>query len=68
MTNEQNDTRLVIQQEVLEQLLKTINHVAKQNLMGTYRQLLKLNTLGLISGEEVIVIMFRLIKRTRWFI
>lgn len=66
--NEQNDTRLVIQQEVLEQLLKTINHVAKQNLMRTYRQLLKLNTLGLISGDEVIVIMFRLIKRTRWFI
>lgn len=66
--DEQNETRLVIQQEIVEKLLKIIDYPARQDLVRIYHLLLKLNAMELVNGDEVIAIMFRLIKRTKVFV
>ena len=64
---EQNKTRLLIQQEIIEELLPRLKHPHKRNLSKLYGQALILNQSGLIQGNEVIVLMYRLLQRTIFF-
>ena len=65
---EQNETRLLIQQEVIEGLLHKLKHPQKSNLRALYCRMLKLNQAELMQGDEVVTTMYRLLRRTRFFV
>lgn len=64
---EQKNTRLIIEQEVLEELLHRIEHPQKQALIRLYNQMLRLNEGELVEGKEVIVLLYKLLHRTNLF-
>lgn len=65
---EQRETRLRIQQEVLEELLRRLQHPIKPQLARYYRLLLKLNEANLLQGDEIIVQMYKILRRTKCFV
>lgn len=65
---EQRVTRLRIQQEVLEELLHRMQHPIRPQLIRYYRLLLKLNEANLLQGDEIIVQMYKILRRTKCFV
>ena len=65
---EQNATRLLIQQEVIETLLQRLNPPERQLLTRLYQQTLRLNQAGLIQGDEIVVLMYKLFRRVKNFV
>lgn len=65
---EQNRTRLRIQQEILEELIYRLQGPWKVLLSRQYHMLLKLNQAALLQGDEVIVYMYKLLRRTKFFV
>lgn len=63
---EQRDTRLRIQQEIIERLLE-LNIPQRNSLSKLYRQYLKLNQADLIDGDEIVVLMYKIFRRTGFF-
>jgi len=61
---EQNETKLLIQQEIIEELLHRMEHPSKKALSRLYQQTLLLNQDGTIQGNEIVVLMFKLFQRT----
>lgn len=61
---EQNETKLLIQQEIIEELLHRMEHPSKKTLSRLYQQTLLLNQDGTIQGNEIVVLMFKLFQRT----
>lgn len=64
---EQRLSKLSIQQEILEQLLVRINHPQKEHLRRLYNIMLKLNNADLVEPKELIVFMYKLLRRTDSF-
>ncbi|MBP1531463.1 MAG: glycosyltransferase [Bacteroidaceae bacterium] len=60
---EQNETKLLIQQEIIEELLHRMEHPSKKSLSRLYQQTLLLNQDGTIQGNEIVVLMFKLFQR-----
>ena len=65
---EQIETSLVIQQEVIEELLRRLKHPKKKALRGIYQRMLELNQADLMQGYEVVATMYRLFRRTHFFV
>ena len=65
---EQNKTRLKIQQEVLEELLHRLQDPHKTQLVRYYNMMLKLNQASLLQGYEVIIMMYKILRRTTFFV
>lgn len=65
---EQNDTRLIIQQEVIEELIRRLNHPVKKGITKLYHNLLELNEVGFVQGDEIVTTMYRLFRRTHFFV
>lgn len=65
---EQRATRLAIQQEVVEELLRRLKHPQKKTIETLYHRMLMLNKAELMQGSEVITTMYRLIRRTHYFV
>ncbi len=61
-------TRLRIQQEVLEHLLSELKHPQQRELRHVYRTMMKLNDAELLQGDEIIYIMYKLLRRTKAFV
>lgn len=61
---EQNDTKILIQQEIIEELLHRMTHPQKEHLSRLYKQALLLNQDGIIQGGEIVVLMYKLFRRT----
>ena len=64
---QQAATRLRIQQEVLEHLLPEVDHPRKKDLHHVYRVMMSLNQANLLQGDEIIYIMYKLLRRTKSF-
>jgi len=64
----QSDTRLTIQQEILEELLSRLRHPTRVQLLRIYHGLLKLNQATLMQGDEIIILMYKLLRRTKFFV
>ena len=64
----QSKTRLWIQQEILEELLSRLHHPQQSPLQRIYHILLKINQAGLIQGDETIIFMYKLLRRTQYFV
>ena len=60
---EQNETKLLIQQEIIEELLRRIQNTNRTALSRLYHQTLLLNQTGVIQGSEIIVMMYKLLHR-----
>ena len=65
---EQATSRLRIQQEVVEHLLDQIEHTEKRHLKNVYKTMQYLNQASLIQGDEIIYIMYKLLRRTNFFV
>ncbi len=65
---EQNDTRLIIQQEVIEELIRRLNHPVKKGITKLYHNLLELNEVGFVQGDEIVTTMYWLFRRTHFFV
>lgn len=63
---EQNQTKLHIQQEIIEELLHQMSAPQKNALSRLYRQVLLLNQANIIQGNEVVILMFKLFQRTSY--
>lgn len=63
--NEQWQTRLRIQQEVIENLLPRINNSYKKDIKGLFRKLLILNDAHLIQGDKVVALMYQILNQMR---
>ncbi len=63
----QMSSKMLIQQEILETLLKRINHPQKRVFIILYQQMLKLNSAEIVDGEEIIVLLYKLLRRTKYF-
>ena len=64
----QRETRLRIQQEVVEELLRRMKHPQKKTIETLYHRMLMLNKAELMQGSEVITTMYRLLRRTHYFV
>lgn len=64
----QSATRLTIQQEILEELLSRLQYPQKSQLIRLYHNLQKLNQAEIIQGDEIIVLMYKLLRRTKYFV
>jgi len=64
---EQKRTRLIIQQEILEELLCQFEHPYKQQIKRLYNATLKMNSAHLLQGDEIIVWMYKILRRTKCF-
>lgn len=65
--DEQRLSKLSIQQEILEHLLKCINHPQRENLRRLYNIMLKLNNADMVEPKELVVFMYKLLRRTNLF-
>lgn len=65
---EQKRTRLRIQQEILEDLLCRLDHPQKNQIKRLYNTALRMNAAQLLQGDEIIVWMYKILRRTRCFI
>lgn len=65
---QQKKTRLLIQQEILEELLHRLEHPYKQHIKRLYNAALKMNTAHILQGDEVIVWMYKILRRTKCFV
>mgnify|MGYP002623062897 CR=1 FL=1 len=63
--DEQWQTRLRIQQEITEELLRRIQHPYRKVFLAYYRQMLILNSLQLMQGDQVVLNMFQLLNQLR---
>lgn len=61
--HEQWQTRLRIQQDIVEELLQRIIHPNRKNIIKYYHQMLVLNSVQLIQGDNVILLMYQLLKQ-----
>ena len=64
--HEQWQTRLRIQQDIIEELLQRIMHSNRKNVVSLYRQLLVLNSAQLIQGDRVVLLMFQVLNKIRY--
>ncbi len=62
---EQWQTRLQIQQEVIDHLITTLTHPAKRHIRTLFNQLLILNAANLIQGDKVATFMYNLLNQIR---
>ena len=65
---EQKRTRLQIQQEILEDLLHRLDHPHKSQIRKLYKTALKMNAAQLLQGDEIIVWMYKILRRTKCFV
>ena len=65
---EQNATRLLIQQEVIETLLQRLGQPQRKLLTRLYQQALRLNQASIIQGDEIVVLMYKLFRRIKDFV
>lgn len=63
--DEQWQTRLRIQQEITEELLRRIQHPYRKVFLAYYRQMLILNSQQLMQGDKVIYNMYQLLNQLR---
>lgn len=66
--DKQSATRVRIQQEVVEQLLEQLEHAEKRRLRHLYATMLRLNLANLLQGDEILFMMYKLLRRTRFFV
>lgn len=66
--NQQKETRLLIQQEILEELLSRLDQTYKKQIKRLYNAALKLNAAHLLQGDEVIIWMYKILRRTKCFV
>ena len=59
---EQNATRLTIQQEIIEEKLKHLNPKYKQDIEQLYQQTLLIHKIGLLSADTIVGIMYGIFK------
>lgn len=64
----QSATRLSIQQEILEELLSRLHHPQRTQLRRIYHNLLRMNQAELIQGDEIVIFMYKLLRRTKFFV
>lgn len=60
--SEQNATKLVIQQEIIEDLLRQTERSFRPRIARLYRHMLDLNREGLITGDTLVGVMFEAFK------
>lgn len=63
--SEQEATRLLIEQEIIEDLIRSSRHPIRRRAAGLFRNLSYLNQEGLIGGDAVIGILFRLLANMK---
>jgi glycosyltransferase involved in cell wall biosynthesis len=66
--DEQRCSRLRIQQEIVEELLKRLEHPQKSLIKRFYGTLLRLNSVQILQGDEVITTMYKALRRTKFFV
>ena len=64
---EQSNTRLLIQQEIIEELIKRMPLEEKQIFSRLYQQTLYLNQMNLMQGKEIVALMYKLFCRTELY-
>lgn len=64
--HEQWQTRLRIQQDIVEELLQRVVHSKRKNIISLYHQLLVLNNEQLIQGDRVILLMYQILNQIRY--
>ena len=64
----QSMTRLSIQQEILEELLSRLHHPQRTRLLQIYHNLIRMNQAKLIQGDEIVIFMYKLLWRTKFFV
>lgn len=64
--HEQWQTRLCIQQDIVEELLQRVVHSKRKNIISLYHQLLVLNNEQLIQGDRVILLMYQILNQIRY--
>lgn len=59
---EQDMTKLLIQQEVIEWILKRIKTTQVSDIRSAYRKMMRLNEAGLLTGDTVVRVMFETLQ------
>lgn len=60
---EQSETKILIQQEIIEGLLHSLSYAQKNTLVKLYRQAILLNQADVVQSEEIIILMYKLLSR-----
>ncbi len=64
--SEQQESRLRIQQDILEELLTRLEEPQKSPVVRLYHMLLRMNQMSLLQGDEVIVQMYKILRRIKF--
>lgn len=63
--HEQNATRLIIQQEIIEELLKRNSYEHRTEIIKLYKQMLQIHNMDLLSADAVIGLMYEIFQRQK---